>query len=115
MVESVTSYSGSGLRDWVVQRVTAVVLAAYFIYLGIFLLQHQPLVYSAWRELFSHISMKIATLLAFGSLALHAWIGLWTIFTDYVKPFKIRLLLQIFVILTLLSYFSYGVIILWSL
>jgi succinate dehydrogenase / fumarate reductase, membrane anchor subunit len=115
MVEAATSYSGNGLRDWLVQRVTAVILALYVIYLGCYVLLHHPLTFVAWQHLFGHTSMKIATLFAFGSLALHAWIGMWTIFTDYVKPFKIRLPLQVLTILTLLGYFSYGVIILWGL
>lgn len=114
MVESGTSYSGNGLRDWLVQRVTAVILAVYFIFLGIYFIQHQGLNYSDWHNLFSHNGMKVATLLALGSLVLHAWVGMWTVLTDYVKWFKTRLFLQISVILILLGYFTYGIITLWS-
>ena len=36
MVASATSFGRSGLHDWLVQRVTAVVLAVYVIYLASF-------------------------------------------------------------------------------
>ena len=34
MVTSVTSMGRSGLYDWLMQRVTAVILLAYFLYIG---------------------------------------------------------------------------------
>ena len=37
MVKSVTSLGHSGLHDWMIQRATAVILAAYVIYLAVFL------------------------------------------------------------------------------
>lgn len=114
MVKNATSYSGSGLRDWLVQRVTAVVVAAYVIFLTGYFLANQHVTYSQWEALFSHNVMKVSTLVALLSVMLHAWVGMWTIFTDYVKPACIRLFLEIIVILALVGFFVWGVILVWS-
>ena len=114
MVKNATSYSGSGLRDWLVQRVTAVVLAVYIIFLLGYFLCTQDIDYSRWEALFSLNSMKVATLLALLALMLHAWIGVWTIFTDYIKCVVIRIVLELIVIVALVAYFVWGLILLWS-
>ncbi len=114
MVGNVTSYSSNGLRDWLVQRATAVILAIYSIFIIDYLIVHPHLVYADWQQLFAHTWMKVATLLALLSVLLHALIGLWTVLTDYVKPAKLRMFILILVILTLMSCLLWGIIILWS-
>lgn len=114
MVNSVTSYSGNGVRDWLVQRVSAVVLAAYTLFLLGFVLLNPYLDYITWGSLFSHTSMKIFSLLTLLSLIGHAWIGIWTVITDYVNPYPLRLIVQVLVVLLLLTYLVWGVNILWS-
>ena len=89
-VKNATSYSGNGLRDWLVQRVSAIVLAAYLIFLLCFLVTHPNLTYEAWALLFSNMFMKIMTILVLLALLLHSWVGLWTVLTDYVKPAWLR-------------------------
>lgn len=114
MVTSVTSYSGSGLRDWLVQRVSAIVLAIYFVFLMGFFLTHPGLDFQAWYALFHHTFMKVTTLFVILMLALHAWVGIWTVLTDYVKPTAIRLSLQVLVAITLVGCFFWGLEILWG-
>jgi len=114
MVMNVMSYSGNGLRDWLVQRVSAVVLAVYVLFLIGFVLSHDTISYNLWRELFAHLTMKIASLVVLVCLLLHAWIGVWTIFTDYVKPAGLRITLEVAVILALAAYFFWGLLILWG-
>ena len=113
MVENATSFTGNGLRDWLIQRVTAVIFAAYFIFLLLFVNFNQ-INFQVWQQLFSNQWMKYGTMFALGALILHAWIGLWTILTDYVKPFSLRLLLEILVVLGLLGFFIWGFNIIWS-
>ena len=84
MVTQVLSLSRSGLADFVVQRLSAVVLAAYTVcLLGFFLgdVTHERLV-----AFFYHPAMQIFSTLALLSTLTHAWIGLWTIGTDYIRP-----------------------------
>lgn len=111
---NVTSLSGNGLRDWLIQRTTSVILAAYIIFLLGFLLWHQPLEYATWKNLFSHFGMCLFSSLFLLSLFWHAWIGLWTIVTDYIKSASCRLICQLIIIIVLFLYFIWGLVIFWG-
>ena len=82
MVTAVTSFGRSGLSDWLVQRVSAAILLAYFTVLGFSI--GGGVEYAEWKALFDQTWMKIFSLLAILSLAAHAWIGMWAVFTDYL-------------------------------
>jgi len=115
MVISVTSLTGSGLRDWLFQRISAVVLTLYTFFLaGVFLIQG-PMTYENWTALFSNTFVAVFTFLALLALTVHARIGLWIILTDYIKPYCIRLFFQIIIFLSLMSFLFWGIIILWRL
>lgn len=115
MVENITSLTRSGLRDWFLQRLSAIILAVYTVFLLGFILWNQPIDYATWHELFSSRWMRIFSLLALISLLAHSWIGLWTISTDYLKCTCIRLSFQVVVMLTLFGCLIWGVLILWGL
>jgi succinate dehydrogenase / fumarate reductase membrane anchor subunit len=66
-----------------------------------------------WKALFSQGWMRVATLLFFVSLLLHAWVGMRDILMDYVKPTGWRLALEIVVILVLVAAAGWSVEILW--
>lgn len=83
MVTQVTSFSRSGLSDWLIQRVAAVILLAYFICIGGTLLSAE-VDYASWKAMHETTGMQIFTLLAALALGAHAWIGLWAVFTDYL-------------------------------
>lgn len=89
MVTNVTNFSRSGLYDWMAQRVSAVVLAAYFLFLLGYLIANPGLEYAQWHELFSANWMRIFSLLALVALSVHAWVGMWTISTDYLTNMAI--------------------------
>lgn len=105
---------GSGSRDWLIQRFTAIFLALYTVFLFVFILRHNSLSYDVWLDLFSGRVMQLCTLFALFSLALHAWIGLWTVLTDYVKSLFLRYLLQAIILLGLFVYVVWGIHILWG-
>jgi succinate dehydrogenase / fumarate reductase membrane anchor subunit len=102
-----------GLRDWLAQRITAVIMAVYSVILVYVLFSKAPATYDAWRGLFSQGWMRIATLLFAFSLAWHAWVGVRDILMDYIKPDGLRLTLQVLVLLLLGIYFGWTVQILW--
>jgi succinate dehydrogenase / fumarate reductase, membrane anchor subunit len=108
----VVKASHSGLRDWLIQRITAVLIGLYFIFICVYLLSNQPLYFAQWRHLFDNAFIKIITLLVLIATVWHAWIGLWTVLTDYVKNLSVRIVLQSLVILLLLGYVLWGVVIL---
>ncbi|KXS38361.1 MAG: succinate dehydrogenase membrane anchor subunit [Halomonadaceae bacterium T82-2] len=114
MVTNITNFGRSGLSDWLIQRVSAVVLALYAVFMVGYLLFHPDLDYATWNGLFAQTWMRIFSLLAFVSLAAHAWIGLWTVVTDYIKPTGIRFTVQIAIILAIFIFLVWGVQVLWG-
>ena len=115
MVKRAITGAHYGLKDWLVQRITALVMAVYVIaFVGI-LLVCRPQRYERWHDLFGNQLMRIATFMFFISLFWHAWIGMRDILMDYVKPTGVRLGLEIAVVLVLVGYAVWAVQILWSL
>ena len=119
MVTAVTSMGRSGLSDWLMQRFTAVILLAYFLFVGYVLLTGVD--YAAWKALYSQTWMRVFSLMALLSLAVHAWIGLWVVFTDYLTERLmgttgnvLRLVLQVVCAIIIFTYVVWGVQILWG-
>lgn len=115
MVKSATSLTRSGLRDWVLQRISALIIASYVIFLFGFVLVHPHLAYEEWIDLFAHNVFRVMTLLVLIALLVHTYIGLWTISTDYLKNTAIRLAFQVGVYIALFAFIIWGIIILWGL
>ncbi len=103
-----------GLKDWLIQRITAVLMVVYLLILTIIILIHSPQDYVAWKTIFSNQWLRIASFLFLLSLMWHAWVGIRNILMDYIHNTSIRLTLQILVILSLLFYLVWSVEILWS-
>lgn len=104
MSMSITSLTGNGFKDWIIQRVSAVYLALYAIFIAAFMMWHgAPLTYEVWAGLFSCSATKIATIVAVFMLLFHAWVGLWTVSTDYISCTLIRFAFQLVVLFTLVA------------
>lgn len=114
MVKTVLSVAHQGLRDWMIQRASAIFMAVYSLGLLFYLIFHPELSFAEWHGLFAQQWVKVFTIIFIFALLWHAWIGIWTIFTDYVKCFVIRTILNFFVLLMLIACFFWGVLILWS-
>lgn len=121
MVTAATSFSRNGVSDWIIQRVSAVVLLAYTLFILGFLVMNPDLQYSAWRDLFSLTCVRIFSLLALLSIAAHAWIGFWSVTTDYLttrmiggKANVLRWLAQAACGIVLFTYVVWGIQILWG-
>lgn len=120
MVTAVTSFGRSGLYDWLIQRISAVVLTAYTFFIVGFILLHPDMTYGEWSGLFAHFWVRVFSLLALLSLAAHAWIGLWSVLTDYVTPMTlgkaataVRVTIQIILGVVTVAYTVWGIEILW--
>ncbi|MBU0621141.1 MAG: succinate dehydrogenase, hydrophobic membrane anchor protein [Gammaproteobacteria bacterium] len=114
MVNRVVTGAHYGLRDWLAQRITAVVMAAYSLALAAWLLLQPTVDYDTWSALFSSDAVRSFTLLFLLCLYYHAWIGVRDIVMDYVKPAGIRLAIHVAVILALVMYAIWAVQILWG-
>jgi succinate dehydrogenase / fumarate reductase membrane anchor subunit len=95
MVKAVTSLGRSGLSDWWVQRVSAVILLAFVLFMIAVFACHPNLNYLQWKALCSRTSVEVFTTLALFAAVAHAWIGAWSVLTDYVTPRFFRLELGI--------------------
>lgn len=120
-VTNVTSLTRSGLADYVVQRVTAVIIALYaFCVLGFFIVT--PIVtHAALVSFFGHTVIVLFSTLAVLATAAHAWIGMWTVGTDYLRPHYFgahatawRLAYQVICLLVLFVYVAWALQIFWS-
>ncbi len=114
MVTRIVTGAHYGLRDWLVQRVSAVVMAAYALFIAGWALWNAPVTYGAWTALFSGNTVRSFTMLALLALFYHAWVGVRDIVMDYVKPAFARLAIHVLVILTLILYAIWSVEILWG-
>jgi succinate dehydrogenase / fumarate reductase membrane anchor subunit len=103
-----------GTTGWLLQRLTAVIMAVYTLGMLVCLLWDAPATYMDWKALFAGPFVRIATMFFVMALLYHAWIGMRDIFMDYVKPTGIRLALQFAVVVALLFYLIWAAAILWA-
>ncbi|GAA5785494.1 succinate dehydrogenase, hydrophobic membrane anchor protein [Chitiniphilus shinanonensis] len=103
-----------GLRDWLVQRVTAVIMLVYAIGIVAFLLLASGAGYEAWQQLFACTWVKVLTTVTVVALLWHAWVGIRDIWMDYVQPVGIRLTLHVLTILWLVASFIYSIHVVWG-
>lgn len=102
-----------GWKDWLVQRVTAVVMAIYTVLLLVSFLTTSNFSYESWAGLFANQGFKIATFVTFLALIYHAWVGVRNIWMDYVKPVSVRIALQVATLLWLIGCAGWAAQILW--
>ncbi|MXP67537.1 succinate dehydrogenase membrane anchor subunit [Pantoea sp. Aalb] len=114
MVIHASALGRNGIHDWLLVRVSAIIMLLYTIYIIGFITITDKITYEIWYSLFSSFFTKFFTLLTLISILIHGWIGIWQVLTDYVKKLSIRLLLQIIIVIALLSYVIYGTIVIWS-
>ena len=120
-MKSATSFSRSGLSDWLVQRVSAVILAVYTVVLFGFIVANPGMDYVTWHDFMTTTVMRIFTFMALLSFVGHAWVGMWTVTTDYLtsrqmgpKADVLRLLVQVAMALALFVTIVWGIQIIWG-
>ncbi len=103
-----------GLDMWLLQRASAIYMAAFLVVFLILFLAAGPMDFQAWRGLFVPTAMKLGSLLFVAALLVHAWIGLREIFIDYVHFLVLRLGLYLAFGALYLGCLVWTVDILWS-
>ncbi|MEN9436560.1 MAG: hypothetical protein RIR09_1215 [Pseudomonadota bacterium] len=105
-----------GLRDWLAQRVTGLLMALFTVIVLVQVLMTKgPIGYDQWSGIFSAQWMKALTFSVIVALLYHAWVGLREILMDYIKPLYLRLALQVFSIVWLVACAGWAVQVLWRL
>ena len=104
-----------GFRDWLSQRVTAVLMALFTLAVIVQVLLPGAMGYDKWAGIFSAQWMKVLTFVAVIALLFHVWVGMRDVWMDYVKPVAIRLALQVFTIVWLVGCAGWAIQVLWRL
>jgi succinate dehydrogenase / fumarate reductase membrane anchor subunit len=104
-----------GLRDWMAQRATALVMALFTVALIVQVLLPGSMGYDKWAGIFSRQWMKVLTFVVIVSLAYHVWVGVRDVLMDYVKPVGVKLLLQVFTLVWLVGCAGWAIQVLWRL
>jgi succinate dehydrogenase / fumarate reductase membrane anchor subunit len=113
MVERVIVGAHYGLRGWLAQRITAVVMALATLVIVCGIWNASPLTYAIWKGLFAKWWMGLSFSLFSLSAMLHAWVGVRDILMDYIKPTGIRLAFEVLFLLALAYYTVWAMQILW--
>ena len=103
-----------GLRDWLSQRITGALMALFtIILLAQLLFTRGPIGYDVWAGIFAPQWMKLLTFVVILALAYHALVGMRDVWMDYVKPFAVRLTLQMLTIVWLVACLGWAIQVLW--
>lgn len=114
MVLNRATLKRDGVQDYVSLRATAIILALYSLFILGFFLFTPEVTFEVWQGLFANIFVKVFTLLALASMAVHTRIGLWQVLTDYVKCARLRAVLQFFLYALAFAYVAVGLFVLWG-
>ena len=104
-----------GVRDWLVQRATAVLMALFTLVVVVQCLLPGAMSYDKWAGIFAHQWMKVLTFVMIASILWHAWIGVRDVLMDYVKQMAARLVLQVAAIVWLVGCAGWALQVLWRL
>jgi succinate dehydrogenase / fumarate reductase, membrane anchor subunit len=106
-----------GLRDWMVQRGTAVLMALFtIVVLAQVIFSKGPVDYALWAGIFASQWMKVLTFSMIVSLVWHAWVGMRDIWMDYVTASAgLRIMLQLFTLVWLVGCAGWALQVLWRL
>ncbi|GGP27445.1 succinate dehydrogenase, hydrophobic membrane anchor protein [Silvimonas amylolytica] len=103
-----------GLRDWLAQRVTAVIMLVYTLAIVVFLLAAHNQGFDGWKALFACTWVKVLTQITVLALLWHAWIGVRDIWMDYIQPVGVRLTMHVLTLVWLLGSLVYSVKVVWG-
>ncbi|MBL8490787.1 MAG: succinate dehydrogenase, hydrophobic membrane anchor protein [Rhodocyclaceae bacterium] len=104
-----------GLKDWLAQRITAVVMAVFTILVAVAVLSGAASGYDSWRAFIGNGLVRFLAFLFVISLCYHAWIGVRDIWMDYVKPTAVRVTLHVLTLLVLVGCAGWATQVLWRL
>jgi succinate dehydrogenase / fumarate reductase membrane anchor subunit len=104
-----------GVRDWLAQRITSILMAIFTVALVVQVLMPGPLDYYRWSAIFAHQWMRLLTFVTIVALLFHVWVGMRDIWMDYVKPVSARLAFDLVSIAWLVGCAGWAIQVLWRL
>ena len=104
-----------GVRDWLAQRVTSLVMAIFTVAVVVQVLMPGPMDYYKWSAIFAQQWMRVLTFVTVVAMLYHVWVGMRDIWMDYIKPVSVRLALDVITIAWLLGCAGWAIQVLWRL
>ncbi|MBI3095262.1 MAG: succinate dehydrogenase, hydrophobic membrane anchor protein [Rhodocyclales bacterium] len=104
-----------GLKDWLAQRVTGVVMAVYTLIIFAAALGGATASREAWQAFMANGFIRYISFLFIVSLCYHAWVGIRDIWMDYLNSAALRVILHVLTLLALVGYAGWAVQIIWRL
>ena len=114
MVNNAATVGRSGVHDFILIRTSAIVLALYTFYILGFFVTTPEITFDIWQGFFAGLCTKVFTIMALFALLIHAWIGIWQVLSDYIKPAFLRGGLQFIFAVILLVYLVAGILTVWG-
>ena len=99
----------AGTSGWLVQRLTSLYLAGFVVFIAIEFVRADAYDFASWRAWWDSVPTRAAAGVFIISLLLHAWVGMRSIFLDYLKPVWLRLAASVATALLLVLLALWGV------
>lgn len=91
------------MLTWLWQRVTSVYMAGFVVYVIVHLSLSPVRDHAAWTAWFAIGYVRLAWALFILSILVHAWIGMRSIYLDYVPPLWLRSVVSLLTALGLVA------------
>ena len=104
-----------GLKDWLAQRITGVIMAVYSLLMFAAVLGGAVASREAWQAFMGNGFIRFISFLFIVSLCYHAWVGVRDIWMDYMNSAAVRVTLHVLTLLALVGYAGWAVQIIWRL
>ena len=93
----------AGVTEWLLQRVTSLYMGGFVIYAIVHFSLLPVHDHAAWKAWFAMGYVRIAWALFLSSILIHAWIGMRSIYLDYLHPLWLRFSVTLLTALGLLA------------
>ena len=104
----------TGLRAWLVQRLSAVYMLFFIVWFLVHFIVEPPHSFPAWREWLMSSGVSIAIAMFFVALMAHVWVGVHDVIMDYVHPVALRVCLLVLLGLSLAAMGGWVMRTLWT-
>lgn len=91
------------MLTWLWQRVTSLYMAGFVVYVVVHLSLQPVRDHGAWQDWFDLGYVRLAWAIFILSILVHAWIGMRSIYLDYLHPLWLRSIVSLFTVLGLLA------------
>lgn len=103
----------TGLRAWQLQRVTAVYLLFFIVFLLTHFFHDPPKSYLVWHAWMLSPAVSIAAIVFCVALLAHVWVGVRDVILDYLQPIALRVLVLALLGIGLIGLGAWAIRILW--